>query len=360
MRSPSSPLFPSHQSPQYPPTLSTLTALSQFRNKLPLGISLGRERITEFQLFPYTTEMDFMLSRLFPEEGEVQQTHIGQIVTQVFPAIVQHIGGYSLKELSTLLGVPPLRLFDSLFAADVLTIFLNIRVESSGVDIAFTNTCPSCLTINDDDPAKGRPYHDISALDIRYCDAAPIRQVELISAISLPDGDCSIIELAPMTFGQFQQLEGCPDSLLELEVLQRQVRNRDFDYRLIRNLRDRQNLLKVSRELFRLGPDMEMAVAMLCYKCRFEWESHMAPSQAYSFYYNLLRPPKEEYLQNILFFLTFGEQAPCKSIQEAKQLPVRERNFYVQKLNESYQKQKEEMDKANRKGGKGKNIKRSF
>jgi hypothetical protein len=83
----------------------------------------------------------------------------------------------------------------------------------------------------------------------------------------------------------------------------------------------------------------------------------MAPSQAYSFYYNLLRPAQEEYLQNILFFLTFGEQAPCKSIQEAKQLPVRERNFYVDKLNESYQKQKEEMDKASRKG---KSTRKSF
>jgi hypothetical protein len=247
-----------------------------------------------------------------------------------------------------------------MFAADVLSIVLNVRLESSGVDVGFVNTCPSCGTENDDDPRKGRPYHDLSALDIWYTEGEEGEvgvDVELRSPIILNNQSVSSLHLSPLTFAQFQQLENCPDSLLDIELLRRMVVESGFDYRLIKDLRDRQRLLKAARELFSVGPDMEMTVAMLCYKCRFEWESRMAPSQAYSFYYNLLRPAQEEYLQNILFFLTFGEQAPCKSIQEAKQLPVRERNFYVDKLNESYQKQKEEMDKASRKG---KSTKKSF
>lgn len=335
---------------------SHLTTLSAFRNILPIGVTLNGERLTEFALHPYTTEYEFSLCRLFPQEAD-NTPQLGKVANRLLPSIVEHIGGYSPKELATALGVPPLRLFDSMFAADVLTIVLNVRLESSGVDVGFVNTCPSCGTENDDDPRKGRPYHDLSALDIRCVEGEVGAEVSLRSPVTLNNQTVSSLHLSPLTFAQFQQLENCPDSLLDIELLKRMVVEEGFDYRQVRDLRDRQKLINAARELFNIGPDMEMTVAMLCYKCRFEWESRMAPSQAYSFYFNLLRPAQEEYLQNILFFLTFGEQAPCKSIQEAKQLPVRERNFYVDKLNESYQKQKEEMDKASRKG---KSTKKSF
>lgn len=334
---------------------SHLTTLLEFRNTLPLGISLNGERLTEFALHEYTTEYEFALCRLFPEGNQLPQ--LGKVANRLLPSIVEHIGGYSPKELAAGLGIPPLRLFDSMFSADVLTLILNIRLESSGTDVGFVNTCPSCGTENDDDPRKGRPYHDLSALDIRQVDGECCIEVDLRSPLLLNNELTSSLHLSPLTFAQFQHLENCPDSLLDIELLKRMVAEPGFDYRLVRDLRDRQKLIRAARELFSVGPDMEMTVAMLCYKCRFEWESRMAPSQAYSFYYNLLRPAGEEYLQNILFFLTFGEQAPCKSIQEAKQLPTRERNFYVDKLNESYQKQKEEMDKASRKG---KSTKKSF
>lgn len=50
-----------------------------------------------------------------------------------------------------------------------------------------------------------------------------------------------------------------------------------------------------------------------------------------------------------MFFLCFGEQAPCKSISEAMDLPTRQRDSIISQLSEAYRKQKEEMDKSTRK-----------
>lgn len=56
----------------------------------------------------------------------------------------------------------------------------------------------------------------------------------------------------------------------------------------------------------------------------------------------------EDYLRDIAFFLTVGEQAPFKSAAEVYQLSPRDRNAWVEKLSDLYKKQKEEMDAANR------------
>lgn len=67
----------------------------------------------------------------------------------------------------------------------------------------------------------------------------------------------------------------------------------------------------------------------------------------------------EDRINQLLFFLTFGEQAPCKSIAEAIKLPIRQRDAIAKLMSESYQKQKEEMDRANRKSGSGKSSMRT-
>jgi len=52
----------------------------------------------------------------------------------------------------------------------------------------------------------------------------------------------------------------------------------------------------------------------------------------------------------MLFFLCFGESAPCKSYEEAKRIPIDERNRLVEMLSETYKKQQEEMEKSKNKG----------
>lgn len=72
-----------------------------------------------------------------------------------------------------------------------------------------------------------------------------------------------------------------------------------------------------------------------------------------NFVLNLLTPPSEEYINKLLFHLTFGEQAPCKSLTEAMNLPIKQRDAFVQMISDAYRKQKEEMDRANRKNNPG-------
>ena len=52
----------------------------------------------------------------------------------------------------------------------------------------------------------------------------------------------------------------------------------------------------------------------------------------------------------MLFFLCFGESAPCKSYEEAKRIPIDERNRLVEMLSETYKNQQEEMEKSKNKG----------
>lgn len=67
-----------------------------------------------------------------------------------------------------------------------------------------------------------------------------------------------------------------------------------------------------------------------------------------AFYISLLTPPSEDYLHDVAFFLSVGEQAPFKSVTDVYRLTPQEREYWVKKLSEMYQKQKEAMEKQNR------------
>ena len=58
-------------------------------------------------------------------------------------------------------------------------------------------------------------------------------------------------------------------------------------------------------------------------------------------------PPN--YLDDVAFFLCTGEQAPFKSPSEVDDLTPEQRNYWVSKLADSYKKQQEAMERANRK-----------
>lgn len=56
----------------------------------------------------------------------------------------------------------------------------------------------------------------------------------------------------------------------------------------------------------------------------------------------------EDYLNHVAFYLSTGEQAPFKSAVEVYNLTSKQRNFFVRKLSDLYQKQQEEMNKHKR------------
>ena len=70
-----------------------------------------------------------------------------------------------------------------------------------------------------------------------------------------------------------------------------------------------------------------------------------------NFFLSLLGPrDSQDYLDQIAAFLSLGEQAPFKDASRIDELTPRERDFWVKTLSESYQKQKDEYEKANKSG----------
>jgi hypothetical protein len=56
-----------------------------------------------------------------------------------------------------------------------------------------------------------------------------------------------------------------------------------------------------------------------------------------------------KYIEDVCFFLCAGEQAPFKSRAEILSLPLKTRDYHVQRLSEMYEKQREEMEKSSKK-----------
>jgi len=54
----------------------------------------------------------------------------------------------------------------------------------------------------------------------------------------------------------------------------------------------------------------------------------------------------EEYLNDVAFLLCTGEQAPFNSVQEVWQMSPKRRNYFVKKLSEMYERQREEIENA--------------
>jgi hypothetical protein len=59
----------------------------------------------------------------------------------------------------------------------------------------------------------------------------------------------------------------------------------------------------------------------------------------------ILQPLPEEYLNEVIFALTVGEQAPFKSAADVDALTRSQRDFFLKKVGEMYQRQKQEMDR---------------
>ncbi len=329
----------------------------QSAQKLPIGFFCDGRRFDSFNLSPYTSEHDLAIIRLKQRcDGDLHQ-----LCSQLFPLIVTDFNGITLRDLANKLDLTIEELIAELPVADALTIIANIRYLEIGEDMYFQGTCPYCGTNNDDNPKKGLS-HKLGGIDMNFLadlKSEPIVTVMLSTGVS--------IDIYPLQFCQFKPF--C-DSEVPLDLRQvfysslsssdgRFDRARDgmmteqIFLSLVNNLADR-NLLIHSVELFyQVGPQIEIATD--CVKCKQVWEMEMPISNLEDFYYNLFFTPTEEDLENIFFYMSFGEQAPCKSILEAKQLPIRERDRLVAKIADSYKRQQEDAKKGG-KGGKSSNT----
>lgn len=55
---------------------------------------------------------------------------------------------------------------------------------------------------------------------------------------------------------------------------------------------------------------------------------------------------QRQYREDSIFFLCTGEQAPFSSREEVLRMPVSTRNYYVKKLADTYDRQRQEMEKS--------------
>ena len=345
----------------YPLNVSTLT---KFLGKLPIGISLGNEgvRLNSFRLHDYTTEHDLYLLSFYGDAEEERELDFLQMCCSFLPLIIDTIDGYPIKDLALKLNTTPGRLIRNMYACDILCILLNIRAANGGLDIAFGDICPVCGTKNQDKPELGL-CHSLEGVEITYVkNECQHLNVALEESISYQGSMLDSILLRPMLFEQFAMMMSDNPSSLQIDVNHLLSQGATLEhFRGIRSLRDRNTLIKASKHLSRLGPEMEIAVDMKCRSCSHEWESWLGYDSMLQFYRDLLKPPSRNYLDDVVFFLTFGEQAPCKSIEEAKKIPVRQRDAIVKRLSEAYEKQKKDMEDSSRKSrGKGTTTKQTY
>ncbi|MGB3203699.1 MAG: hypothetical protein WBB28_01785 [Crinalium sp.] len=342
------------------------TELQGNLNRLPVGYVFGEKLLRDFRLNPYTAETDFFLLELYQNENIT----LYQVLIELLPLMIKSIGGYPFPDIAAKLGLSLREAVESMYLADALTIAFNIRIACAGVDIALTAYCPACGAKNADDPTLGY-VHSIEGVDIGFLPSdfrQSVVDVVLQDGIQVDGHDCYVIKMKPLYLKDIEDLPLDLPAKIDLEVMYRHIHSipnapslqnippgqvfNDDVFRKIRTLRDRTTLLKASKKLQRLEP--EITVMMMCRKCEYEWQDGMPWLTLNSFCCGLLRPPEEKHLYDTLMLLTFGEQAPCKSIAEAKLLPTKERMFWVEKLSEIYKNQKDEMDKANNKSkGKG-------
>jgi hypothetical protein len=57
---------------------------------------------------------------------------------------------------------------------------------------------------------------------------------------------------------------------------------------------------------------------------------------------------QRQYREDSVFFLCTGEQAPFSSREEVLRMPVVTRNYYVKKLADTYERQRQEMEKSSK------------
>lgn len=254
--------------------------LQDIPRRLPIGFFVNGERLNQFDLLPYTTEHDLILSKRNNEDLHIT---LGRFL----PTIVRSIGGYTIPELAKELSTQPERLIQQMPFADAMAIVLNIRLDTVGTDVSLTDQCPRCNTKNEDSQDKG--FHDLGQVDIGTI--MTLHQ-PLVVSVELEDGfqelghTVKTILMKPMRLFQtsdkdlrtasderaeilmmYKMICGLPD-VPEYEGVYSNLFSDGMYSRL--TIGDRDKLITAARSLMKLGPKLIMG--MDCEACGKIWE----------------------------------------------------------------------------------------
>ena len=254
--------------------------LQDTSKRLPVGFLLpSGERLTDFDLHPYTTEHDLLLTKRNNEDIHIT---LGRIL----PQLVKSIGGYSVPDLAKELSTSPERMFQQMLLADAFALILWIRLETVGADVAISEQCPRCNTENKDSAEKG--YHDLGRVDIGM---AINLSRPLAIAVELKTGfvefghTAKTVLLRPLRLYQSKEFKSVPSNKMDIEMLYKMCFGlpeiteyegmhsnllNDGIYRKL-TLADRNTLLGAMKELMKLGP--QMVIEMECEACQNAWRS---------------------------------------------------------------------------------------
>ena len=253
-------------------------------NMLPVGVFLDGERLQAFVLSPYKTKHDRILGQLL----SAPKVKISQVLGQFLPQVVETIGGFTLKEIAGKLSLSTSKLVENMPLADALTLVLAIRLGAQGPDIAMSAQCPACGAQNDDDPAKGRPYHDLSSVEVSIVKDLRTRlQVEVTLIDGIDDGSEKIKTLLMQPLRLFQvdkiatpgsgvpvdigllysMVSAIPNSPTYANIRGQVFSDNLYDELTMKDL----NLLRKVIEKLQPGPDMN--ADMTCSSCGNEWKA---------------------------------------------------------------------------------------
>lgn len=254
--------------------------LQDIPRRLPIGFVLNGERLHQFDLMPYTTEHDLILSKRNNEDLHIT---LGRFL----PTIVRSIGGYTVPELAKELGTQPERLIQQMPFADAMAIVLNIRLETVGTDISLSDQCQRCNTKNEDSAEKG--YHDLGQVDIgtlMTLNQPLVVAVELETGFQELGNTVKTVLMKPMRLFQTsdKDLRTASDERAEILMMYKMIcglpevpeyegvySNLFTDSMYTRlTIADRDKLVTAARTLMKLGPKLIMG--MECEACGKQWE----------------------------------------------------------------------------------------
>jgi len=271
-------------------------------NKLPIGLFHPEtgERLQEFTLNPYKTKYDRQLGSLL----NAPKVKLGSVLGNFLPVMVQSIGGYELDELARAFNVSPAKLIENMYLADVLMLVLATRLEAQGSMIGMTAQCPNCGEKNEDNPDKGRPYHDLSTVEVKVVEnlsSKPMIEVTLENGWEIFGDKITNVIMRPLRLFQIDEIakptSGNPIDInllyamvcalpqaTHLGTVEEQLKRRGgifgddlYDELTMGDLKR----LRKALDVIQPGPDMN--TEMICYRCGHEWQAALPWSALRSF-----------------------------------------------------------------------------
>lgn len=263
---------------------------------LPIGLFVDGECLTEFTLHPYKTKHDRILGQLL----QAPKVKLHQVLGQFLPIVIKTIGGYTLEELKNKLSTSEQKLFENMYLGDILAIVLQIRLASQGADIAMSAQCPNCGTQNQDNPEKGKPYHDLSSVEVsifRHLKQKPLVEVTLKDGFECFGDHVDKVLMQPLRLYQIDKIaqpaSGTPVDIallysmicgLPQSAALRYSRGQIFSDELYDELSMADvSILRKAIDGIQPGPNMN--ADMSCYSCGHEWASALPWSSLRQFLY---------------------------------------------------------------------------